>query len=132
MEPGQDPERPADPLGPQPGGVGAVEVAAFLCELGMLAVLVVAGWSLGSGGLMSIALAVFYPALAILIWSVWMAPRSGRRLADPVRLVAQVLLFIATAVLASVSGHPVVGITFGVIASAVFVATRFAGGITGS
>jgi hypothetical protein len=97
----------------------------------MLVVLVVAGWGLGSAGLMSIALAIFYPALAILIWSVWMAPRSARRLADPWRLGAQVALFAATAVLASIAGHPVPGIVFGVVASLAFVTSRYTGGITG-
>jgi hypothetical protein len=130
MANGPDPPRPA--AHGRPAVRGAVELVAFLCELAMLVVLVVAGWSLGSGGLMSIALAIFYPALAVLIWSVWMAPSSPRRLEDPWRLTAQLVLFVATAVLASVAHHPVLGIGFGVIACLVFVATRYTGDITGS
>jgi hypothetical protein len=126
----------ADPLQPAAHGPpavrGVVEVIAFLCELGMLVVLAVAGWGLGNGGLGSIALAIFYPALAILIWSVWMAPRSAHRLADPWRLAAQVVLFAATAVLASIADHVVLGVVFGVVASAAFVTSRYTGGVTGS
>ena len=129
MANGLDPPRPAAHGGPAVRG--AVELVAFLSELAMLAVLVVAGWDLGNGGLMSIALAVFYPALAVSIWSVWMAPRSPRRLKDPWRLTAQIVLFVATAVLASVAHHPVLGISFGVIACLVFVATRYTGGAAG-
>jgi hypothetical protein len=128
MANGPDPPQPA--AHGHPAVRGAVELIAFLCELGMLVVLVIAGWALDSGGLMSIALAIFYPALAILIWSVWMAPRSARRLADPWRLAAQVALFAATAVLASIAGHPVLGIVFGVVACLAFVATRYTG-VTG-
>jgi hypothetical protein len=110
---------------------GVIEGGAFLSELAMLVVLFIGGWGLGSGGLMSIALAVFYPALAILIWSLWMAPTAQRRLADPWRLIAQVALFVATAVLVGLGGHPIVGIVFAVVAGALFVAARFTGGVTG-
>ena len=102
----------------------AVAAAAFLCEIWMTVVLVIAGWSLGNGSLMSVSLAVFYPALAILIWSVWMAPRSARRLADPWRLAAQLALFAGTAALASVAGHVILGVLFGVAACGAFGATR--------
>jgi hypothetical protein len=126
------PDSPQPAAHGRPAVRGVVELIAFLCELGMLVVLVVAGWGLGSGGLMSIALAIFYPALAILIWSVWMAPRSARRLVDPWRLAAQVALFAATAVLASIAGHPVLGVAFGVVASLAFVTSRYTGGVTGT
>ena len=122
-----------DPSGPEPPSPirTALEAAAFGCELAMLVVLGIAGWGIGNGGLMSIALTAFYPALAILLWSIWMAPRSGRRLADPTRLVVQLVLFAATGALAAAGGHPLLGIVFGVIAAAVFVGTRVTGEQTG-
>ena len=104
-----------------------LEALAFVCELAMLVVLGVAGWGLGSGGLMGIAFMIFYPALAILIWSLWMAPRSSRRLGDPGRLIAQLALFAGTAGLAAAGGHPVLGIVFGVVAALVFAGTRLTG-----
>jgi len=74
----------------------AVDLAAFVCELAMLALLAVAGWGPGDGGLMGIALAAFYPALVIVIWSFWVAPKAKHRLGDPWRLLLQIGLFAAT------------------------------------
>lgn len=118
---------------PAPSTAGVVlEALAFGCELAMLVVLGIAGWGLGSGGLIGIAFVIFYPAVAVLIWSVWMAPRSARRLTDPARLIVQLVLFAATAVLSAAAGHVILGVVFAVIAAGTFIATRTIGGITGS
>ena len=101
-----------------------VDLAAFACELGMLALLAVAGWGLGSGGLMGIALATFYPALVILIWSVWIAPKASHRLGDPWRLIVQAALFGATGVALGAADHLVFAIVFPVMATLTFTATR--------
>jgi hypothetical protein len=101
-----------------------LDVAAFGCELAMLAVLGIGGWGLGSGGLLSVAFATFYPALAVLVWALWMAPTAAHRLADPWRLVAQLALFAGTAVVAGLGGHPVLGVVFAVVAGLVFAGTR--------
>jgi hypothetical protein len=105
---------------------------AFACELAMIAVLGIAGWGLGSGGLLSIALMIFYPALAVLIWAAWVAPKAGRRLGDPWRLSIQLALFAATAALSAAAGHVLLGVVFGALAWVSFIAARFTGGITGS
>ena len=102
----------------------AVDLAAFACELGMLALLALAGWGLGNGGLLGIALAAFYPALAILIWSAWVAPKANHRLRDPWRLALQVLLFGATGVALAAADHLIFAIVFPIIAALIFVATR--------
>ena len=94
----------------------------------MLAVLVVGGWALGNGGLLSIALAMFCPSFAVFIWSLWIAPASVHRLADPSRLIAQVLLFAAAGTVAGLGGHLLLGIAFAVVASLVFAATRLGAG----
>jgi hypothetical protein len=130
MTDGSDSGQPGAPA-PTPAGT-ALEIVAFGCELAMLVVLGIAGWGLGNGGLMGIAFTIFYPALAVLIWSVWMAPRSARRLSDPLRLIVQVALFAATAVLSAAAGHPILGIVFAVVAAGAFIATRFTGGLTAS
>jgi uncharacterized protein DUF2568 len=104
-----------------------VEALAFACELAMIVVLGIAGWSLGSGGLISIALLIFYPALAILIWSVWVAPRAGRRAGDPWRLGIQLALFAGTAALSAAGGHTLLGIIFGAVAWLTFIGVRFFG-----
>jgi hypothetical protein len=134
---GTDPdyEDGADDAGVTPGDDGAsvsgpsstpvsiaVDVVSFLCELAMLVILAVAGWSLGNGGLLAISMAVLYPTLALLIWAVWLAPRSGERLNDPARFVVQVVLFVATAIVAALAGYVVLGVVFAVIAIAAFAA----------
>jgi hypothetical protein len=87
-----------------------VAAAAFLSELALLAVLGVAGWHFGGGGLLSLALAVLAPALAVLLWSVWVAPTAAHRLGDPPRLILQIALFVVAAALAGIAGHTVWGV----------------------
>lgn len=103
---------------------GMVHTLAFLCELAMLGTLGVSGWDIGGGALMSIAQATLYPAVAILIWSVLMAPTSRRRLADPWRLIAQIALFLATGAVAALAGHLLWGVVVAAVSIATFVAVR--------
>ncbi|MGH3424813.1 MAG: YrdB family protein [Nocardioidaceae bacterium] len=107
-----------------PESVGPVDVLAFGCELAMVVLLAVAGWAVGEGVAVSVLLAVVLPVVAIAVWGVWMAPRSSRRLANPARLAAQGLLFVATAALVALAGHPWWGAGFAVVAIAAFAARR--------
>jgi hypothetical protein len=103
--------------------VGPFELLAFLCELAMLALLVAAGHGLvdgWAGWLLGVVLA----AVAVLIWSRWMAPTSSSRLADRPRLVAQVALFVGTAVLAGAAGLLWWGVVFALVATGSFVVTH--------
>jgi hypothetical protein len=100
------------------------ETVAFLAELMLLATLGVVGWRLGTGGLSSIALAALYPALAALIWAVWIAPRAAHRLADPWRLGAQIALFLVAGVLAVITDLTVWGVVVAAVGIAAFVATH--------
>jgi len=111
---------------PRRGSVGypVVDMVAFLSELAMFATLGVAGWRLGGGGLISISLAVLYPALAVLIWSVWLAPRAAHRLGDPGRLIVQIVVFLATGVASAIAGRLVWGILLATVGVAAFVAAR--------
>ena len=86
----------------------------------MLATLALSGFDLGNGGLMGICLAVFYPALAVAIWAAWLAPRGRAQLSDPWRFVVQLVLFAATAVIASLAGDVLLGVLFAVVAAVVF------------
>ncbi len=106
---------------------GVVDAAAFGCEIAMLVTLAVAGSGLGSNRAVHVVAAIALPLLVAGIWGVWMAPTSSRRLGDPARFVAQVVLFVATAVLAAASGRVVWGIVLAVVSIAVFAATRRTG-----
>ncbi len=104
------------------------ETVGFLSELMLLGLLGLVGWRLGTGALISIALAVLCPALGALIWALWVAPRATHRLADPWRLIAQVILFLGAGVLAVITGLALWGIVLAAVGIAAFVATRvFAG-----
>jgi hypothetical protein len=101
-----------------------VATVAFLSELAMLATLGIAGWHFGGGGLISVAMAAFDPAVAVLIWLVWVAPTAARRLADPGRLILQIILFVVTGVLVALAGRPVLGGVVAVVGVAAFCAAR--------
>jgi uncharacterized protein DUF2568 len=111
---------------------GVVEAAAFGVELALLVTLAASGTGVGRGLVVHVALGILLPGLAAGIWAVWMAPTSQRRLADPRRLAWQVVLFLATAVLAVAVGRVVWGVVFGVVSITVFSLARTSGGVTGS
>jgi hypothetical protein len=86
----------------------------FLAELALIVVLVIAGASTGSQLATRIVLAICLPVAVMAFWGVFLAPRSRRRLGDPARLVAEIVLFGAAAaylaVVASVIGAAVFGV----------------------
>jgi hypothetical protein len=82
----------------------------FACEL---AALVAVGWW---GWTVTPVLGVALPLLVAVVWGAWIAPKARRRLADPVRLVLELVIFAgATASFVAV-GQWVVGILFAVAA----------------
>jgi hypothetical protein len=112
------------PQGESGAAVSKADLAAFGVEMAMVVTLALGGWRLGSTRLVHITLAVVLPALAAVIWAVWMAPSSRRRLRDPERLVGQIALILATYILAAKTHLVVWGIVFGVVSIMVFVLTR--------
>ena len=112
------------PQGEPRAAVGRADLAAFGVEMAMIVTLAIGGWRLGSTKLVHITLAVLLPALAAVIWAVWMAPSSHRRLRDPERLVGQIALIVATYVLAAKTHLVVWGIVFGVVSILLFALTR--------
>jgi hypothetical protein len=67
----------------------------LLCELALLVALAVWGFHAGSGLAGDLVLGLGAPLLAAVVWGLWVAPASRRRLADPARLLVEVLLFAA-------------------------------------
>ena len=88
----------------------------FVLELGLLASFGYWGWNQG-GSITRWLVAVAAPMIVAAIWGVCLAPKSSRRLDDPWRLVAEIVLFGgASAALASV-GQPVwAGVFAGLVA----------------
>lgn len=100
-----------------------IDVFAFLCELAMLALLVAAGRGLVDGW-PGWLLGALFAAVAIGIWSQWMAPTSARRLPNPRRLIAQTVLFAGVGALVFLAGMPLWGIGFAVVATTTFASRR--------
>ncbi len=79
----------------------------FLCEVAAIVAFVWEGWPV-LGIVVGCAVAAF--------WGVYVAPKARRRLSDPLRLVAELVIFGgATAAFVEV-GQDVVAIVFGVLA----------------
>jgi hypothetical protein len=83
----------------------------FLLELGLLASLAYWGWS-EDGSLMRWILALGAPLLAAAVWGRFLAPRSPRRLRDPGRLLAEVILFGSAAGALVGAGRETWGVVF--------------------
>jgi hypothetical protein len=110
---------------PQMRGIsGFVLTVRFLTELAMLAGLAVAGARLGDGIVFKIVDAVLLPLAAAAVWSLFIAPKAGRRLPEPTRFIVEFLLFAATGVALALSGWLVVGIAVAVAGIGFAILTR--------
>jgi 1-acyl-sn-glycerol-3-phosphate acyltransferase len=118
---------------PRPGGQGERRPSALrsanlavrlLCELGLLVALAVWGFHTGSGAVAKVALGLGAPLLAAVIWGLWVAPPSRRRLADPARLVVEALLFAAGVAALAAAGYLLVAVIFAVVVAANIILVR--------
>jgi len=82
----------------------------FGCEL---AALVAVGWW---GWSVTPVLGVALPLLVAVVWGAWIAPKARRRLADPVRLVLELLIFAGSTASFVAVGQWIVAIVFAVAA----------------
>jgi hypothetical protein len=96
----------------------------FLTELALLAGLAAAGARLGDGLLFSIVNAILLPLVAAVVWGVFIAPRAPRRLAEPARLIVELVLFAAAGVALALSGWLAAGIVLAVAGIAFATLTR--------
>jgi hypothetical protein len=90
----------------------------FGVELATYALLAWAGASVNAALAVQILLAIALPAVVIVIWFVWMAPRAQRRLREPARLVAELVIFLASAAVLAAAGHVLAAVIYAVIAVA--------------
>lgn len=104
----------------KPDDLGPLDAVAFVCEIAMVVVLVLAGHGFADGW-RGWAAGAFLAMVALGIWAQWMAPLSARRLEQPTRLIVQVMLFLTVAVYAAAGGLWWQGLIFAVISIAVFV-----------
>jgi hypothetical protein len=101
--------------------VVAAALRFLVAELGALAAFVWWGIDVGGWGLLVGLVAV---AAVVALWAAFVAPRAPRRLADPGRLVLELVIFAAaTAALVGV-GHIVLAVVYAVVAVATAAAAR--------
>jgi uncharacterized protein DUF2568 len=117
-------DRPAPGLAGAGPGQSVLPTLRFLTELALIVVLALVGvfasWPLAA----RIVVGVAAPVLAMVIWGLWMAPRARRRLADPLRLAAELVLFAAAAAALALTGPVLAAVVFAVIAMGVAIALR--------
>jgi len=91
---------------------------AFLIELAMLTAFAYAGWHLPHVLWQRIALAILLPAIAIVLWGMFAAPRAGkRRLKLPALLYFKIAMFALAALAWWVAGEAFIGSIFAVLAA---------------
>src|ERR1700753_2395868 len=114
--------------GPGLAGAGAVQslllTVRFLSEVALVAVLVGAALASSLPLAGRIVIAVVAPVLAMAVWGRWMAPRARRRLPDPGRLIAGLVLCAPAAASLPAAGPVLAAVVFAVIAMGVAVLLR--------
>jgi hypothetical protein len=94
----------------------ANDALAFLLELVAIAAFVAWGLAAGPSRPVRVLLAVAAPVALIVVWAVWLAPRSDRRLDMPWLLMAKIAVFALATVALVVAGHPWLAAAFGTVA----------------
>lgn len=88
---------------------------AFFLELGVLASLGYWGFHNGQGVIGKIALGIGAPALAVVIWGMWGAPKSQWQLHGSWYLLLQIVFFGSAALALYVADQRSLGIAFALI-----------------
>jgi hypothetical protein len=91
--------------------------AAFLLELCMLGAFAFWGFRTGEGLLMQLVLGIGVPALAVVLWGVFLAPKSGRRLTGSAYLALKALLFGLAALALAAAGQTALALIFAAAAA---------------
>lgn len=89
---------------------------AFLLELAMLAALAVWGFQVSDNLPLRIVVGVGAPLLAAVLWGIFMAPLSKRRLTGAAYLVLKFVLFGLAAIALAAAGHGTLAVVFAVVA----------------
>ncbi len=92
-------------------------VLALLLELGVLVALAYWGFVTGSTIPVKIGLGIGTPAAAMIVWAIWGAPRSGRRLQGISYWLLRIVLDAAGAIALYVAGQQTLGVVFALAAA---------------
>ena len=84
----------------------------FLLELSALAAVAYWGWS-EHGGVWRWVLVVAAPLAIALVWGRWVAPKAKVRVADPWKLLLELLVFGSAVAALALADRPVLAIVMG-------------------
>lgn len=87
----------------------------FLLELCLLAALAYWGFQTGVGLPARLGLGLGAPLLAAVVWGVFVAPASRRRVPLPWRLFLEAVLFGAAVAGLAAAGQPALAVVFGLV-----------------
>ncbi|WP_159103341.1 YrdB family protein [Prolixibacter bellariivorans] len=90
-------------------------LVSFLLELGLIILAGLWGFQQGENSFMRYVFVVAIPAVIILLWGVWAAPKSKRRLKNPARTIFKLAMMALAVFFAYASGHLVWALSFAVI-----------------
>jgi hypothetical protein len=79
---------------------------SFFLELCMVLAYGYWGFTTGSGLVMQLLLGIGIPLAVIVIWGIFLAPASKRRLQGALHWVLEIILFVAAIVALFVAGQP--------------------------
>jgi hypothetical protein len=88
---------------------------AFFLELGVLAALGYWGFQTGQGTIAKIGLGIGAPAVAVVVWALFGAPKSMWHLQGPWFLMLRVVFFGSAAVALFIAGQRVLGVAFALV-----------------
>lgn len=88
---------------------------AFLLELALLAAFGYWGFQSGGSTLVKILLGIGLPLLVALIWGIFMAPNSARRLQGGAYLALKAVLFGLAVAALMAAGRTTLGVLFAVV-----------------
>jgi hypothetical protein len=88
---------------------------ALLLEVGALAAFCYSGFTIEGNLLLKLMLGIGLPVLAIVVWALWGAPRSKRRLKGFPFLLLQIIFFGSAAVMLYIAGQYILGLVFAVL-----------------
>jgi hypothetical protein len=88
----------------------------FALELCALAALAYWGWHVSDVLVVRLLTALAAAAVGALVWGIWVAPKSKRRLPDPWRLIPEALVFGSAALAMVAVGNPLLGAALAALA----------------
>jgi hypothetical protein len=112
---------PAKPAEPVPGTrtpLSAIDLLAFLCEIVAFATLALWGFTMWPFP-WNIVAGIGAPAVAILVWALFVSPRAVLAVHPFVRAFVELLVYAAATVAWWTMGSAWIGVAFGVVAVAI-------------